>query len=309
MLKQIYKKLPLPLKKIIWLQRIPTFYTIEVTNRCNIRCIGCSWYTTMSRPLKDMTYSEFMVIFEQIKNAAKNVQFYVMGEPLLNKHLFRMIRKCTDHGIKTRFSTNGMLLRDNVDAIIESGVSQVQVALDGLGKNHEKYRRGSDVEVIKDGIIALARRKPNSTSIRIQTLVSDLNRADVKDIRNFAHSHGCKFATKAMYLGQDQEAIDRNSRVLGRENLARYKTDTKFRRDSNHCYHLNVVIILSNGDVIPCDADWDGKYTLGNIFTDGLAKIQTGRKRINFYKGFYKRTNPLCFRCDIIDQGPSKNIN
>ena len=65
---------------------------IEPTNRCNLHCSICS-HTLLENPKeRDLTFPEFKLILEKLKNNnIERVFLQGLGEPFLNRELNAMI--------------------------------------------------------------------------------------------------------------------------------------------------------------------------------------------------------------------------
>lgn len=119
---------------------------IEPTVRCNLNCITCS-EVTRGRTKKDMDFSEFENILDHFPYAIK-LALQGVGEPLLNRDLFRMIRLAKERKIYVYFNSNGTLLDgENSNRLIQSGLDLVNFSIDGGTKEvYEKIRRGASLE-------------------------------------------------------------------------------------------------------------------------------------------------------------------
>lgn len=280
---------------------------LEVVNYCNLRCPACGWHTTMTREKRKLLPEEFTRIFEQISPYAKSISFYVMGEPLLNEHLFDYILTAHNAGIRTAFSTNGMLLGEHIDDIFRSGLDYIQVALDGMdADSHERYRIGSDFSLIVENLRLLASEKKTRGSerpdIQIQTLITRQNEYQLPEFRKFADELGVGFHSKLMMFGKTEDVIDKNRPIfepeqkkyqrLGNSGLSYYK-------DMTPCPQLNGMTILCNGDVVPCCYDYDGKVVLGNLVHQTWEEVVNGDAIKEFRREQKKRTASLCASCDL----------
>lgn len=119
---------------------------IEPTVRCNLNCITCS-EVTRRRTNKDMEFSEFENILDQFPYTIK-LALQGVGEPLLNRDLFRMIRLAKERKIYVYFNSNGTLLDDeNSNRLIQSGLNLINFSIDGGTKEvYERIRRGASFE-------------------------------------------------------------------------------------------------------------------------------------------------------------------
>ena len=83
---------------------------IEVTNRCNAKCITCP-RDRLTRPLEDMKMDFFTEILNQGQDlGAKLIFLFGFGESLLNPRLEQMIDFCAVYGFETFLTTNASLL-------------------------------------------------------------------------------------------------------------------------------------------------------------------------------------------------------
>lgn len=283
----------------------PDFFVIEITNRCNLLCPACPWHTCMTRPIKDMTYKEFKLVFNKIKPYAKAICLYLMGEPFLNKDLKKIIAYIKSYNIKVILSSNGMLIKENIHWIKNSKIDYLQIALDGFTKSsHESYRVGSDFYRVVEGLKLLSECKKEylkNTEICIQTLITKCNEHEIPFIKKFAKDLGFTFHTKKMHYGRTDE--------LRKKNMSKFKPTDKYNiRElgknfyflSGHCPELDKAVILSNGMVVSCCIDYDSKNNFGNIKDKSFEEIWLGEKRKSFIIAFNNKTNSFCSKCDMI---------
>ena len=91
-------------------------FQIEVTTRCNLKCVMCPVTVFADRwPARDMSWETF----ERIAQAFERVKWVPLqgwGEPLLHRRLFDMIERAKSAGCKVGFTTNGTRLTPQTDA-------------------------------------------------------------------------------------------------------------------------------------------------------------------------------------------------
>jgi AdoMet-dependent heme synthase len=106
---------------------IPLGVHLDVTWRCNERCIHC--YLDHD-DLGEMTYDEINDLMTQM--AAAGVFFLTIsgGEPLLRKDLFDILRRARELTFNVKLKTNAILIREKEAALIrELGLESVQVSI------------------------------------------------------------------------------------------------------------------------------------------------------------------------------------
>jgi cyclic pyranopterin phosphate synthase len=111
---------------------------ISVTDRCNFRCVYC-----MPREVFDSNYRflphEAILSFEEIARLARvfvdlGVQKIRLtgGEPLVRRHLHRLVEMLAGLAVELTLTTNGSLLAKQVGELKKAGLDRVTVSLDSL---------------------------------------------------------------------------------------------------------------------------------------------------------------------------------
>lgn len=125
---------------------LPTRLDIENVSRCNYHCTMCqvSDWPGLKRG-RDMTLEEYKGLIDSLTNSLTEIKIQGMGEPLLGKCYFEMIRYARERHIWVRSITNGSILggNDNYKKIMDADVCELHVSIDGCDREiFEKIRRG-----------------------------------------------------------------------------------------------------------------------------------------------------------------------
>jgi radical SAM protein with 4Fe4S-binding SPASM domain len=119
-------------------ERDPVCLYLETTNRCNLLCTTCPRTYEELEPAADMSWELFTAIVDQIPHLERAV-LHGVGEPMLVKHLPRMVRYLKDRGTYVLFNTNGTVLNEkNGRALIAAELDELRVSFDAA--NAESYR-------------------------------------------------------------------------------------------------------------------------------------------------------------------------
>ena len=70
-----------------------------------------------------MSFNNFKWIVDSYN--FREVALHGWGEPLLNREIFRMIEYAKKRGVRTSLTTNGTLVGDNIDNILNSGLDDI----------------------------------------------------------------------------------------------------------------------------------------------------------------------------------------
>ena len=122
----------------------PVCLYLETTNRCNLLCTTCPRTYETLEPEADMSFELFQSIVDQVPNIAR-VVLHGVGEPMLVKHLPRMIRTLKDRGAYVLFNTNGTLLNAKKGReLVDTGLDELRVSLDAADAKTFILVRGKD---------------------------------------------------------------------------------------------------------------------------------------------------------------------
>ena len=143
--------------------------TLDVTNRCNLRCRHCFNYSGEHRSERtEHTDDELIDAAKQIADIRPNTTCLCGGEPLLRKELvYELIRIIKKGGGTVNMVSNGSLLDGEcADNLKKSGVGNVQISLDGDRESHNWLR--NDERSYDSAISAIE----NLIDAKVETAVS-----------------------------------------------------------------------------------------------------------------------------------------
>lgn len=117
----------------------PLSVRIEVTTRCNARCVCCVRPT----PGEHMDWDTFEAALGFV-GPGTVVDLYGRGEPTLHPRLPEMVARVTEEGARPGLSTNGMLLDEKLLATLrEAGLERASFSLyAGEPALHERLQPG-----------------------------------------------------------------------------------------------------------------------------------------------------------------------
>jgi MoaA/NifB/PqqE/SkfB family radical SAM enzyme len=122
----------------------PVCLYLETTNRCNLLCTTCPRTYAELEPPADMSWKLFTSIVDQIPKLQRAV-LHGVGEPMLVKHLPRMVRYLKDRGSYVLFNTNGTVLNErNGRALIEADLDELRVSFDAANAKSYLAVRGKN---------------------------------------------------------------------------------------------------------------------------------------------------------------------
>src|SRR6188472_3772897 len=171
--------------------RAITDLRVSVTDRCNFRCQYCmpaEGLPWLSRE-EILTYEEITRIVELLASMGVADVRLTGGEPLVRKELWRLIEMLSPledvHDIS--LTTNGYLLRRQVDDLVRAGLRRINVSLDSLAPDRffQLTRRDSLAQVL-EGLEA-AEAHPELRPIKVNVVaLKDFTEDEVVRFAEFA---------------------------------------------------------------------------------------------------------------------------
>lgn len=230
---------------------------IETTSKCNYSCPICVSRTRNCH----MDMNEFYKIVDNNIDLfhKKPIWMDFNGEPLVDPYFFDRIKYMTSKGLKTRISTNGVLLnKENREKIANSGLNYLVVSIGTLNPDTYKKIRGEDkLPEILNNLIKLKKYIDETNSkLELQAVMIDTGTdLDREEFIRYFHNLGINVAFHNFTNRSKSIAMDINpkNRDLG-----------KYERGECKGLRRNI-IILSNCEVVTCCCDFLAQNSLGNL--------------------------------------------
>lgn len=262
---------------------------VEITNICNMNCSFCHGH---SRAPRQMSEQEFATILEKIKGQTRHIYYHLMGEPLTHPQLFGFIKMANEQGFKSIITTNGTLLKEHGDKLLNAGVHKVNVSV-------HSFEKGTDDEY-RQYVLELADFSKKAATQGVITVFRLWNRgfdggkndAMLKLLRENISGEWVN-NTRGIRI-RDKIHIEWGERFTWPD-IHLQISDKNFS-----CYALKDHFgILVDGTVVPCCLDSEGTINLGNIFNEDINTILNSQRATNIVEGFRGKNavEDLCKRC------------
>ena len=151
--------------------RTINYMRISVTDRCNLRCSYCMPDGIACIPMKEiLTYEEIAFVCTQAAGLGIDRLRITGGEPLVRKDcatLVAMLKKIP--GIRrVAMTTNGVLLQESLEELLEAGLDAVNISLDTLDR--EQYRTITGRDEL-DRVLASVRLAAGRLPVKINCVI------------------------------------------------------------------------------------------------------------------------------------------
>jgi MoaA/NifB/PqqE/SkfB family radical SAM enzyme len=187
----------------------PFYATVDVTQRCNLRCPGCPYHSIEAhlpspgeKEILDIPFDLFKRSCHELKTmGTRNLIITAEGEPLLHPLIFEMISTAREMGFRVTLFTNGTFLDEmRVQALIDSRLDLLRVSL--WGSTLEEYVNtypGTDpanfnkvIEGIKLMVSNKAARRSRFPLIELYQPFTRYNFERIEDRISLALTTGCR---------------------------------------------------------------------------------------------------------------------
>lgn len=279
------------LREVIPLDSPLSMY-IEPTRICNFKCFYCMHSTRGEADdkleqagfrLEHMDMQFYEKLIKDIMNfptIPKRICFSGLGEPLTNKRLPDMIRCLRRAGFTGRIDviSNGSLLTPEMsDALIEAGISRIQISVQGL--TTEKYRETCqipiDIEQLRENIRYFYEHEGNAT-IYVKIIDSILENKEEEKLFFQLFSDICDtiyiehLVIMEQQMGDHGRDIDSSRNLMGELVEKRMVCGVMF-------YFLQVNI---DGETFPCSTPGlPNTFSMGSVKEKTLLEIWNDKKR------------------------------
>lgn len=312
------------IKSIDYYNIYPTVVSIELTDRCNIRCKHCYGSFGIEN-VNSIPKDKLVHIFKSMKEVGVLTVELTGGDPSVYPYTAEAIETAFDVGIQSvMLLTNGISLNKELIETVARHKDKMFVQIDLHSLNDKYYdwftgSKGNLTRVQKNIDILVSK----GVQVRACSIITPHNYHEVTDIAEWAYKHGAVlYATspvveigRATDRGVNSDLVFTNPEEL-EEYLKLYdKISERYpsfikgkvseeRQKTKNCGALtSQCSVKSNGDIKLCAMD-TGEYfdlNLGNILEDSMKQIYD--KNYNFLSELIelqlpRKENPSCNNCN-----------
>ena len=282
------------------------YVMFDITDHCNFRCKHC--YKNQPDDYEDLNYDGIVSFLYQFTKREQRPSIVISGgEPLLYERLYDLLDLICD-GRAVRINTNGILLKNNCDALLKYRNLRIQVSLDGYDdetyyqvRNNHMFKKVVENTrfVVDNGVDAYFRATlTNKTIENYEKFIILSKKTGVPLVIRPMYNTGeleqqglkiefedlCKWQQKVIHNGQidytgGKDLISESSCPLLHEDLI-YSTLT----------------VDNHGKVFPCQLLRSTQFYMGSIFNDTYEDIfSKGEKIVTSLKNIINSDN--CQKC------------
>jgi len=194
-------------------QHIPLNGSINLTNRCNLRCVHCYIRPPagQANAAQELPTRRWLEILDEITEAGCLYFLITGGEPLLRPDFPEIYRKARQNGLVVTVFTNGTLVDDAIlDLFTEYPPTKVEITL--YGATEAIFERITGVPGShRKCMTAIARLQERGIPLALKSILMTPNKAEFGAIQQQAQELGCQFRMDAYLVPTvtgDQAPLD-----------------------------------------------------------------------------------------------------
>ncbi|MCQ9205001.1 MAG: radical SAM protein [Omnitrophica bacterium] len=247
--------------------KFPERITVEITNRCNLKCSMCPRNNVAIEPL-DMPIE----LFEKVIDEAAQflpicfVPFF-RGESLLHPQFIEMLSYAKVRGLKPiQLATNAYFLDEQLGSkILDLEIDFLSFSVDVNNPEvYKKIRKNSDFESVFSNILHFLsekeKREANLPLVQISAVKTKENVSFMKDFISFWKRKADR--VRIYYVHSQDGRLGHNQK----DDVGKWQRKPCLKL-------LSDIVIYSNGQVALCNHDWQRQEFIGDVTVSSIVNI------------------------------------
>lgn len=294
---------------------------IEVSSRCNERCIHCYIPNAKKDDGEDMKLETILRVMDEAKEMGTLQVTLSGGELFMHKDIGIILRHARMNDFIINILSNLVLVNDkHIEILKEINPSLVQVSLYSMkAEEHDAItlRKGSFIKTKN----AIERLVAADIPVQISCPVMKLNRKSYKDVLQYASKLRIKAQTDFIMMAQADGDTNNLAQRISLEETAELLTDMlefdhdyldttlqqepksldieKFKKMPVCGVGVDNICLTANGDYYPC-AGWQG-MVVGNAYKQSLKDIWKNSPELKQLRTVSNGSFPECIVCEARD--------
>ena len=294
----------------------PLAVYVEPTNLCNFKCVFCpesfANFKEQSGGAFQLSLPDFEMIAAQVKDfgTVKTLNFHMMGEPFINRHLLEFVALAKRERISERVivTTNGTLLKREIYAdVIDSGLDYLRVSIYGAWEDTQKARTQKNISLalIRDNVLQFRQYRDGCGMKEPFIYVKMISQSPEEDqaFKVMFERCGDEVAIEPVMNWNDPA----EGRLSGRDTDSMLTAYGNAVRKEVCPFPFYTLVVHSDLRVSVCCVDWNKKAVVGNLKLETLQDIWRGDKLREFQQMHLQRRRcelDACRSCTYLHTAP-----
>ncbi|MDR2194712.1 MAG: radical SAM protein [Treponema sp.] len=290
-------------------------FHIELTSRCNERCVHC--YIPHENKIHDIDPALFYDVLNQCKEMGVLDITFSGGEPMIHPEFCSFLRKAKKLDFAVGVLTNLTLLNDEIiETLKEGALSSVNVSLYSMNPEiHDSITKlpGSFIKTQA----AILKLIDNNIPVQINCPIMKQNKSSFLDVLKWGHEHKCRVLTDYVMMARYDHSTDNLDNRLSPDEVGDVVMDIMnndivyqnrvlsplFQSTSDRDISDDIICgvcitslaMVANGNIYPCSG-WQ-EYVAGNVSETPLNQIWNDSPKIKYLRSLRRKDFPKCLSC------------
>ena len=287
---------------------------LEITNHCNFRCHFCPLAVSERSPEYMDTKLAKSIIQQLYENGYRNTLcFHLLGEPFLHPDINEILEYSSKKHFKTLILTNGSFFnKRNLESAFNNSLNEIVISMQLINPRFfhlrgssikwkhylQSIRRAINYKLIgntstklrisvgirKESIVyAYEDYYPHNSQINLKddllNLFTKIQALDSDDVKEKINS------TTIPFIGHLELAPGLSISIKQMGNWRRLYTEKKTNK--GYCPYIgNELGVLSNGKLVNCHLDYDGRTSFANANQNSLVDIFSGTEYKKVFEAY-----------------------
>jgi len=292
-----------------------TSLQIELTSRCNERCVHC--YIPHENKSSDINPDFFYRVLDECRDMGLLSLTLSGGEPMLHVQFPQFLRRAKEYDFSINILSNLTLLNDEIITEMKATrLSSVQVSLYSMKPEIHDSITGLPGSFTKTKS-AIERLIANDIPLQISCPTMKQNKNCYVDVLNWAHEHKVRAITDYIMMARYDHSIGNLDSRLSLDETAQVINDTisndldyqeemlgidinaaeerDISNDTVCGVCISTLCMVANGNIYPC-AGWQD-YVCGNLKEQSLREIWERSPKVKYLRSLRKKDFPQCLIC------------
>lgn len=260
----------------------PLSASLELTYRCNWRCVFC--YNPRHHDLRGLSATEWLAVLDELRALGTLYVALTGGEPLAHPGFLEVARGVRERAFALRILTNGALVTDRLAAEI-AALRPLAVELSLHGARAGTHDRATATPGSFDAMLkGLDRLLARGVAVVLKTPLTRLNEAELDEMRKIATGRGVPWRVDAALTPRDDgdpgplafrastRAVEQMFHLL--REAGQLPREERAEGGTNCGLGRTTMAVDPEGSVFPC-MQWR-RSPLGNVRETPLREIWAG---------------------------------
>ncbi|MBM3245589.1 MAG: radical SAM protein, partial [Candidatus Omnitrophica bacterium] len=293
---------------------MPKRLILMINKKCNLQCSFCDIPKAKDREV-DLDKSAAYKAIDAASRMGLTDLIITGGEPLLHPGLFEITEYAKSRNLKVTLTSNGILIRQNIERIIKAKFAYISISIDGNEPTHDNLR--NKIGAYREAAEAIILLKKHGVDTFINFVITNKNISQLEEVYRHFQKQGVTVIFFPVINKPELSSLSREQKSAFlkfikalRSEGGLSKQEYDYLKDSvllylegkkvnTRCLGLNFEFAINNkGDISPCCL-WDNKKEalnrLGNIFENDLEELWFSGEFHKARKSIFQEGCRQCF--------------